>query len=48
MKSIFGLFVPVTKQELHKTTNELVVMRLVNIDLIVDKIIRKPEPLTAD
>ena len=37
-----------TKQELNKTKNELVLMRLVNVDLMVDKIIRKPEHLTAD
>ena len=48
MKSIFGFFAPVTKQELNETTNELVLMRLVNVDFIVDKIIRKPVHLTAD
>ena len=40
MKSIFGLFAPATKQELNKTKNELVLMRLVNVDLMVDKIFR--------
>ena len=48
MKSIFGLFAPVTKQELNKIKNELVLMRLVNVDLMVDKIFRKPVHLTAD
>ena len=48
MESIIGLFAPVTKQELNKTTNELVLMRLVNVDFIVDKIIRKPVHLTGD
>ena len=48
MESIIGLFAPVTKQELNKTTNELVLMRLVNVDFIVDKFIRKPVHLTAD
>lgn len=48
MKSIFGLSAPVTKQELNKTTNELVLIRRVNIDFIVDKIIRKPVQQTTD